>query len=99
MTNAERIIAALVAFREGRQPAVFPDGMQPVAAPGEDLVPVGLVAHIPHQPVVRCIENIMQSNRQLDRAQAGGEVTAVPAGPMQQERPHFLRQRFQLILG
>ena len=39
--------------REGREAAVLLDGVQPVAAAGQHLVRIGLVADVPHQPVVR----------------------------------------------
>ena len=97
VAHAKRVIAALIAFRKRRQSVVLPDGMQPFAAPSEDLVPVSLVAHVPDQPVLRRIVDIMQGNGQFHRAQAGGKMAAVAARPMQQEGAHLLRQRLQLI--
>ena len=97
MAYAESIIRALVPLRKRRQPGVFPDGMQPVAAPGEDLVPVSLVAHVPDQPVLRRIVDIMQGNGQFHRAQAGSKMAGVTARPMQQEGAHLPGQRLQLI--
>ena len=32
--------------------------------------------NIPHQPIVRCVVDIMQRDRELDRAKPGGEVAA-----------------------
>ena len=97
MAHTERVITALIAFRERRQAVVFPDGMQPVAAPGQDLVPVSLVSHVPDQPVLGGVIDIMQGDGQFDSPQAGREMAAVPARPMQQEGAHFLRQRLQLL--
>ena len=47
-----------------------------VAAAGEDLVRVGLMADVPDQPVVRRVEDVVQRHRQLDHAQAGTEMAA-----------------------
>ena len=49
-------------------------GADPVATPGQDLVGIGLVAHVPDQPVPGGVKNIVEGNRQLDHTQAGPEV-------------------------
>jgi len=63
--RAKRIVFALGAFGEAGQTA---PGVRsyPVAPSGQYLMRIGLVADVPNQPVVRCIENIMQGNRELD---------------------------------
>ena len=47
-----------------------------VAASGQDLVRIGLVADVPNQPVSRRIENVMQRDSELDHAEAGAEMAA-----------------------
>ena len=53
VADAEGVVLALAAVRERRQPVLELDGAQAVAAAGEHLVRVGLVADVPDQPVVR----------------------------------------------
>ncbi len=60
-----------------RGPSLDPDEKRlAVAAAGKDLVWIGLVADVPDQAVVRRVEHVVQSYRQLDDAQPGAEVTA-----------------------
>src|SRR6202012_1568202 len=47
-----------------------------VAAAGEDLVRVGLVADVPDQAVARRVEDIMDRGGQLDHAETGAEMAA-----------------------
>ena len=47
-----------------------------VAAAGQDLVRVGLVADVPDQPVVRGVEDVVQGHGELDHAQPGAEMPA-----------------------
>ena len=76
MTDAERVVFALAARRERRQAVLELDRAQPVAPSGQHLVRIRLVADVPHQPVVRRVEDIMQRDGELDGAEAGGEVAA-----------------------
>jgi hypothetical protein len=52
---------------------------------GEDLVWIHLVSDIPHQPVMWRIEHIVQSNRQLDSSEAGGEMPTAQADAVDQK--------------
>ena len=85
MADAEGVVFALGAQREGRQAAVLLDGVQLFAPAREYLVRVGLVADIPDQAVVRGVVDVVQRNGQFDRAEAGGEVAAAGADGLDQE--------------
>ena len=76
MRRAERIVFALGALGETGQPAALAQRADAVAAAGQDLVRIGLVADIPDQPVVRRVEDVMQRDRQLDHAETGAEMPA-----------------------
>ena len=56
----------------------------PVAPAGQDLVRIGLVADVPDEAVVRRVEDVVQRDRQLDRAEArrrnGRRVVADASG-------------------
>ena len=58
--GAERIVVALGALGETGQSAAGAQGADAVAAAGEDLVRVGLMADVPDQPVARRVEDVMQ---------------------------------------
>ena len=70
--------------------------LQPVAAARQHLVRIRLMADIPHQPVVRGVEDIVQRDRQFDRAEAGGEMTAHLADGVDQVLPQFVGDCAQL---
>ncbi len=76
MRRAERVVLALGALGEAREPAALAQRADAVAPAGQDLVRIGLVADVPDQPVVRRVEDVVQRHRQLDHAEAGAEMAA-----------------------
>ena len=56
---------------EARQPVFLAQAADTVAAFGQDFVRVGLVSHVPDQPVVGGVEDPVQRDGQLDHAQTG----------------------------
>ena len=73
---AEGIEAAFAALGEAVKPVLLADRAQGAAPPGEHLVWIGLVAHIPDHAVFRRVEHIMQRDGQFDDAEATAEMTA-----------------------
>src|SRR5665213_21583 len=92
MTDAEGVVFAFAACWERRKPAILLDSVQLVTAAGQNLVRIRLVADVPDQAVMRCIEHVMQGNRQLDRAEPCGKMTAARGDAMDQEPAQFLCQ-------
>ena len=76
MRGAERIVIALGALGEAGQAAAGAQRADPVAAAGEDLVRIGLVADVPDQAIARRVEDVMQGGGQLDHAETGAEMSA-----------------------
>jgi hypothetical protein len=76
MRRAERIVLALAALGEARQPTGLAQRADAVAPAGQDLVRIGLMANVPHQLVVGGVEDIVNRYRQLDYAQPRTEVSA-----------------------
>ncbi len=74
--GAERVVIALRAPREARQPARLAQRADALAAAGDDLVRVALMADVPDQPVVWRVEHMVQRHGQLDHAQPGAEMPA-----------------------
>ncbi len=76
MAGAERVVRALGAAREAGKAALLAQGPDAVAAAGQHLVRIGLVADVPDQPVVRGVEHGMECNGQLDDAEPGPQMSA-----------------------
>ena len=76
VAGAERVVFALGALGKARQAAFLPDGAHRLAAAGEELVRIGLMADVPDQPVVRGVEDVVQGDGELDDAEAGAQMPA-----------------------
>ena len=76
MRGAERIVIALGALGETGQSAAGAQGADAVAAAGQDLVRIGLMADVPDQAVARGVEDVMDGGGQFDDAEAGAEMSA-----------------------
>ena len=76
MRRAERIVFALAALGEAGQAAFLAKRADAVAAAGQDLVRIGLVADVPDQPIFRRVEDVVQGDGQFDDAQPGAEMAA-----------------------
>ena len=73
----ESVIFALLRIGETAYPAHLAKRMESLAAPGQYLVSVGLMADVPDDAVVGRAENIMQRHGQLYRPQARPEVPGI----------------------
>ena len=89
VANSKGVVFAFAARRKGCEAAILLDRVQPLAPAGQHLMRVGLMAHVPDQAVVRRVEDVMQGDRQLDRAEPCGKVTAARADAMDQELAQF----------
>ena len=74
MGGAKGVIGAFAAFGEARKAVLLPNGADAVAAPGQDLVRIALVGHIPDHLVAGRIEDRMERDGQFHHAQARAEV-------------------------
>ena len=99
MTHAETVVLAFIAARKRRQSVLVLDRVDAVAAAGEDLVRIALVADIPDQAVVRRVVQVMQRDGEFDYAQARAEMTAAAGDLLDQERAQFARDRRQFACG
>ena len=75
MRGAERIVFALGALGEAGQAAALPQRADAVAAAGEDLVRIGLVADVPDQPIDSAYRrhNAAQPSARSRRARRPGD--------------------------
>ncbi len=74
MRRAEGVIGAFAAFGEARKPALGPQGADAVTPPGQDLVGIALVAHVPDQLVTRGIEHRMNRHGQFNHAKTRAQM-------------------------
>ena len=95
VTGTECVVLAFDAARKTADAAQLLERGHRLAPAGEDLVRVGLVAHVPDDAVVRGVEHIVQRNRQLDRAQVGRQVAAGLAHRAQHEAAQFVGQALE----
>ena len=95
--GAERVVFAFVALGETGEAAALPQGADAIAAAGEDLVRIGLVADVPDQPVLRRVEHGMEGDRQLDHAQPGAQVAAGDRHRSDGLGPQFIGNLAQLV--
>ena len=81
MADAERVVLAFLALRERREAVLLLDRRDAVAAAGQDLVRIALMADVPDEAVARRIEEPVQRDRELDDAEArrrSGRPTSPP---------------------
>ena len=92
MADTEGVVLAFSARRKGREPVGLLDGVQSLASTGDHLVRVGLVADVPHDAILRGVEDIVERDREFHGAEAGGEMPAAGRDGFDQEGAQFRRQ-------
>ena len=98
MSGSIAVMLALGAQGEPVQPAGLPDGIELLAAAGEDLMGIDLVADIPDKPVLRRIEDIMQGQGQLHDPEIGAQMAACFGQCLDQEFTNLGGQIRQLCM-
>ena len=76
MGGAEGIVFALGAAGEAGKAVFLAQRADAVAAAGQDLVRITLVADVEDQPVVRRVEDLVDGDGQFDDAEAGAQMSA-----------------------
>ena len=95
MADAEGVVLAFLALGERRDAVLLLDRVDFVAAAGQDLVRVGLMAHVPDQLIHGRLIEVVQGDGQFDHAQAGAEMAAALAHRLNQVGTQFIRDRGQ----
>ena len=80
-----------------RHPARLLQGLEAVAATGQQLVHVGLVAGVPQDDVTGRVEDPVQGQRQLDGAEIRAEVPSGRRHGVDDEGPDLLAQLGELL--
>ena len=97
MPGAEGVVRAFIALGKTGDAVRHAQAAHRRTAPGQYLVRIGLVADIPHQPVFRRVEDVVQRDGQFHRAEIGGKMPAGLAHRFDQEGAQFVRQLRQLL--
>ena len=97
MGGAERVEFAFCAACEARQATALAQGAHAVAAARDDLVRIGLMPHIPHQPVMRRVEHGVDCHSELHDAQRCAEVAAGAGNDIDRLGPQLRRQLLELV--
>ena len=76
MARSIRIVFAFRAQHKAIQPARRSDGVEAIAAPGQEFVYVGLVADVEYKMISGRIKNVVHRQRQFDHTKVGPEMAA-----------------------
>jgi len=76
VAGTEVIEAALAALEVAGHAVLLAQAVEIVVTAGDQLVGIGLMTHVPDDPIVVEIEGLIQGKGELDHAQTGAEVTA-----------------------
>ncbi|CAB4948877.1 unannotated protein [freshwater metagenome] len=99
VAGAHDVVLGLVDRAERRHAVVLADRAELVAATREDLVRIGLVADVPEDLVRRAVEQGVQRDGDLARAEIGPEVAADLTDGVDDVLAHLLSDLLQLLLG
>lgn len=77
MSRTEGVVFALGHSRKAAYAAHLAVCGEEVASARDDLMGVGLMAHIPHQLIVRGVIDVVYGDRKLHRAQTRGQVARI----------------------
>ena len=74
-------------------------GGELLTAACQNLMSVGLMPHVPHDAVIGCVEDIMQSHRQFHYAQARSQMTRVYRQLLHDGLPELIAHLWKLLNG
>ena len=86
------VVLALRARRIARKAVLLAQGVELVAATGQHLVHVGLVAGVEDDRIVRRVEHPVQCERELDHAEVGAEMPTGCSDLVDQELSDLIGQ-------
>ena len=75
MRSSKAIELAFTASWKTTQTMALTQGRHLVASTSQNFVRIGLVSNVPHDSVMRRVEDIVQSNGQFNRAQVGTQMS------------------------
>ena len=97
MPRPKVIVLALGPLQEPGDPVALPQRGKGVVAAGEELPGIGLVAHVPDDPVGRRVELVQQRDAEFDHAEAGADVAAGHGDALDETVADLLRELRELL--
>ena len=97
MPATKRVILALVGMRKRLQSVQLTVRAEQVTTPRQNLMPIRLMPHIPHNTVVWCVKNVMQRHRQLHHTQARSQMTRILSQLLNDVAPQLITHRRQFL--
>src|SRR5207237_3975369 len=76
MRRTETVVDAFAALGEPGESSALPERANAIAAAGDDLVRIGLMADVPDQLVARRIEDVMNRDGQFNNTEPGAKMAA-----------------------
>ena len=98
VAGAHDVVLGLGDRAERSEALVLADRVELVAAAGEDLVRIGLVADVPEDLVPRGVEQAVQRDRELAGAEVGAEVAADLADRVDDQLADLLGDLLELLV-
>jgi hypothetical protein len=99
VARAHDVVLGLVHRAERGEAAVLADRVKTVAAAGEDLVRVRLVADVPEHLVLGRVDQRVHRRRDLAGAEVGAEVAADLADRVDDQLANLLGDLLELVVG
>jgi hypothetical protein len=99
MASSKCVVFAFIPGKEAGNAALLPNRIEAILSPGEQLMNIGLVAHVPDQLVARGVEYGVECDREFDRSEICAEVAAGLGNRVDEFRPDFRCQLNQFCVG
>ena len=96
MSGTEGVVFAFGAFGEARKPTALTQGADAVTTTCQNLVRIGLVAHVPDDLVVRCVEDVMQGDGKFDHTKTRTQMPASDGHGVDGLGPQFISDLTQI---
>jgi hypothetical protein len=97
--RAVAIVRTFGAQHESVQAARRAYGVEPVLAPGQQLMHIGLVTHVEQEAVARGVKNVVQCDGEFHHSQVRTKMPAVVGKDGDQPFAYFRRQLFEFRKG
>ena len=89
MARIEGVMGAFSPFGKTGKPLPFAQAGKSRVTPGQELVGVTLMPHIPYDLVFRRIENAVKADTKFYRTQVGGKMPPVLGNPVYNDIPNL----------
>ena len=93
MPGVKNITWTLLSFRKAAETALRPKSRKLLFPPGQDLMDIALMPHIPDDLVLRKRKHIVKGKRELHRTEVGSQMSTVRADGPDQKLPDLFRKR------